>query len=97
MDREIAILKELITQRFDDLDRRVDALTAQVRETNGRLRLAESAIANFQPRVGALEREMGEVREQSMGENRQIKAWHIYYGVACIGLTVAVLKFLGRL
>ncbi len=97
MDAEIASLKELITQRFDGLDRRVDALTVQVRETNGRLRIAESAISDFRPRVNTLEREMGEVRDQAIGENRAIKAWHIYYGVACIGLTVAVLKFFGKL
>ena len=97
MDVEIALLRELITQRFDGLDHRVDALTEQVRETNGRVRDAEWAIADFTPRVKTLEREMGDVRDQTSGENRAIKAWHIYYGVACIGLTVAVLKFLGRL
>ena len=97
MDSELELLRQLITQRFDALDRRVDALTVQVRETNGRLRIAEGAISDFRPRVGTLEREMGDVRDQAIGENRQIKAWHIYYGVACIGLTVAVLKFFGRL
>jgi predicted nucleic acid-binding Zn-ribbon protein len=97
MDREIAGLKELITQRFDSVDERIDALTSQVRETNGRLRMAESAIADFRPRVRTLEREVGEVRADSSGENRAIKAWHVFYGLACIAMTVAVLKFFGRL
>lgn len=90
-------LKELLTQRFDALDARVDALTDQVRETNGKLRMAEAAIADFRPRVSTLEREMGSVRLEATGENRAIKAWHVLYGLACIGGTVGVLRFFGLL
>jgi len=40
-----ATLAALMTQRFDQMDERVDGLTVQVKETNGRLRHAETAIA----------------------------------------------------
>ncbi len=61
---EFQALERLITQRFDGMDARVDRLTIQVTETNGRLRGAERDIANIQPRLGTVEREMGEVRER---------------------------------
>lgn len=41
-------LAALMTQRFDQMDERVDALTTQVKETNGRLRTAEKDIAVLQ-------------------------------------------------
>lgn len=77
MDAEIASLKELIMekfegvhQRFNGTDERLDALTEQVTQTNGRLRTAESAIAESRPRINTLEREMGDVRRivSAMGE-----------------------------
>ena len=95
-DAEIESLKELMVVKFDNLFREVLETQRLQRETNGRLRTVEGDIANVKPRVSTLEREMGEVRETG-GENRSIKAWHIYYGIACVALTVAVLKFFGRL
>ncbi len=70
MDQEIASLKELIMQRFDGTDSRLDALTEQVTQTNGRLRTAEASIADSRPRINTLERDMGDIRRivQAMGE-----------------------------
>jgi len=91
-------LKELILQRFDGVDARLDALTAQVKETNGRLRQAETSIADFRPRVGALEREMGEVRDvadsHGAGENRGLRVWDVTVFVAGAGVLAAALKLL---
>lgn len=106
---EYEALKELITQRFNATDARLDGLTVQVKETNGRLRGAETNIANMQPRLGALEREMGEVRESiqadrrddrdaaGSGEERPLRFWHVGAGIGIVIATIAVLKFFGRL
>lgn len=62
MDAEIASLKELMVIRLEGLLREVMETQRLQRETNGRLRMAEGAVADFKPRVNTLEREMGEVR-----------------------------------
>ncbi len=108
-----AVILELLNRRFDAVeagidrvDGRIDVLAEQVRVANGRTTKNELAWAGIQPHVDTLRREMrdakGDISElkkpkNDEGENRTIKAWHIYYGVACIGLTIAVLKFFGRL
>jgi len=97
MDREIAGLKELLTQRFDGTDERLDALTAQVKETNGRVRTEEAATADFRPRIRTLEREMAELRKPEAGDRRGIRVWDVSVFVATVGLTITVLKLLGKL
>lgn len=69
-DVEIAGLKELMLQRFDGTDERLDFLTQQVMQTNGRLRTAEGSIADSRPRIQTLERDMRDVRRvvQEFGE-----------------------------
>ena len=62
VDQQIVALKELMLQRFDSIDSRLDALTSEVKETNGRLRTEETLMADVRPRVVTLEREMGEVK-----------------------------------
>jgi hypothetical protein len=49
-------LAALLQANHVDMSRRIDALTAQVRETNGRLRAAESKIAVLEDRPRLLER-----------------------------------------
>lgn len=51
VDHQIEGIKNLITQRFDGMDSRVDELTTQVKLTNGRLQTAERNIAVLQDRV----------------------------------------------
>lgn len=51
MDHQIEGLRELLVQRFDGMDSRVDDLTAQVTLTNGRLRTAEKEIAILKDRL----------------------------------------------
>jgi hypothetical protein len=63
MDAELASLKELMVVRFDNLSREVLETQRLQRETNGRLRQAEGAVADFKPRVATLEREVGDLRE----------------------------------
>ena len=87
-------IERLLTMRFDALDSRVDDLTVQVRETNGRLRAAEGAIADAKPRMVTLEREMGELRK---GENRRISIWDVWIVLGSIASTVGVMKFFGAL
>lgn len=96
MDPQIAGLKELLTQRFDGTDERLDALTAQVRETNGRLRSAETTIADMRPRLVTVEREIGDVRKSrraapESGEHRRIRVWDV--GMVALGVSVAIAFF----
>lgn len=51
MEQQLAGLRELLVQRFDGMDNRVDELTAQVTLTNGRLRTAERDIAVLKDRL----------------------------------------------
>lgn len=92
-----SVIVELLNRRFDSIDVRLDDLTEQVRETNGRLRTAEGHIANFHPRVRTLEREMSEVRKSPTGENRRIRVWDV--GMVALGISAAMafLKLIGKL
>lgn len=92
---------------LERVDARIDVLAEQVREANWRTSKNESAIAGLNPHVETLRREMRDTKQdlahlkrpnkEEDGENRPIKAWHVWYGLACVALTITVLKFLGRL
>lgn len=93
MDAEIAGLRDLVTQRFNALDASVDRLTYQVAETNGRLRGAETHIAGCSPIVAALQ----ERAKEQTGALRGIRAWDVTLVMGAIGITLSVLKFVGKL
>ena len=92
---------------IERVDGRIDVLAEQVRYANGRTGRNETALAGLHPHVDTLRREMRDAKqdiaylkkpkEEDDGENRTIKAWHVWYGIACIVLTVSVLKFFGKL
>ena len=96
MDKEFAGLKELMTQRFDSVDQRLDALTAQVRETNGRVRIEETATADFRPRLRTLETEVIALRVPEHGDRRGIRVWDVSLVLTALALGWALLKALGR-
>lgn len=105
-DVPVEVIVELLNRRFDAIDVRLDDLTDQVRLQNGRVRSNEMALASLSPRMESLRHDMRDVkgdvatlkqRKEETGENRTIKAWHVYYGIACIGITITVLAFLGKL
>lgn len=99
--QQIAGLKELLTQRFDGTDMRLEALTDQGLEMGHRLRVAEDAISDFRPRVAHMEREVKDLRRDmrtdASGENKTIRAWHVAAVLAVIAVTVTVLEFFGML
>lgn len=92
-------------ERFNAIDKRLDDLTEQVRVANGRTRANELGLAGLQPRVETLRHELSEAKNEitalkkpdESGENRTIRAWHIYAAVAIVAATVTVLAFLGKL
>ena len=95
-------LKELIEQRFDNLDLRIDGLTEQVKETNGRVRSHESTLSNHAPRLSAAERDIKrmhtpEKAESNAGENRRLTKWDALLVLGAITSTIAVLRLLGML
>lgn len=106
--REIPMemIVELINRRFDGVDVRLDDLTEQVRETNGRVRKGESELAGLHPRVETLRHEMRDAKasieslkrpKEETGENRRIRAWDVGLVVTGVGVALAFLKLLGKL
>jgi hypothetical protein len=100
------VIVDLINRRFDAVDVRLDGLTEQVRETNGRVRKSENDISGLQPRVQTLGHEMRDakvnisalqLRKEETGENRRIRAWDVGLVVTGVGVALAFLKLLGKL
>lgn len=99
---DVDALKELILQRFDGLDARIDGLTDQVKETNGRVRAHESTLSNYSPRLLAAERDIKRLHpagraEPDTGENRRLTKWDALLVLGAIVATVATLRLLGML
>jgi hypothetical protein len=86
--------------RFSEVNRWLEGLTEQVKETNGRVRHHEAVLAGLQPEVKNLGREMGEVKKSRRTLMDDLKAnamLIVSVIVATISFTVAVLGFLGKL
>lgn len=98
---DVDSLKELIEQRFDGLDLRIDSLTEQVKETNGRVRSHESKLSDHTPRLAAAERDIKRLHapksEPNDGENRRLTKWDALLVLGAIAATVGVMSFLGLL
>lgn len=100
------MIVELLNRRFDNIDVRLDDLTEQVRQTNGRVRNGEQALASLQPRVTGLDREMRDVKsdvktlkqiKEEGGENRRIRAWDVWVVTGTIIALLGFLKMIGKL
>lgn len=109
---ELQALRDLITQRFDHADdlrrqhsaeiaRRLDDLTLQVRETNGRVRAHDAALARMDPEIDMLKREVKELldRPEEDGESayRERTRWIVWAAGGGAGVVMGLLKLLGKL
>ncbi|MCR4375670.1 MAG: hypothetical protein NUW22_12555 [Acidobacteria bacterium] len=108
---EIAALRELLIQRFNQSDelhslrseevtRRLDDLTVQVRETNGRVRQHEATLNGHAPRLAAVERDVSDVKSEVKAGRRTLFSdlkTIVLVAIALVTSTVAVLGFFGKL
>lgn len=95
---DVEALKELIEMRFDNVDRRLDGLTDQVAQTNGRVRNHEAQIPAINERLLAAERDIKHAREPKAdddGENRRLTKWDALLVLGSIAATVTVIKLIG--
>jgi hypothetical protein len=106
-------LKDLITQRFDGLDSRVEELARKVETTNGRVRLQEITAAVQRAQIETLQRETVELRKGRWrlddADEAERKAedgeaafekrmrWAIYWAGGGGGLVLAAMRLLGKL
>jgi predicted nucleic acid-binding Zn-ribbon protein len=106
--REIPMemIVELLNRRFDAVDVRLDDLTDQVRETNGRVRKGEHELAGLHPRVETLRHEMRDAKvgieslkrvKEETGDNRRIRVWDVALVALGVSVALGLLKLLGKL
>jgi len=72
LERRISDGQQETGRRFDEVDRRLDDLTIQVRLTNGNVRNHGESLANHQPRLLATERDIREIK-RTFAEDHQLK------------------------
>lgn len=89
-------LRDMITARFDALDARIEDLTIQVKETNGRVRKGEMSEISHAARLDSIEVAVSELRRLQTGNWRLLRGRLVEF-VLVISGTVAVLQFLGLL
>ena len=115
----IALIRERLdatdrshSDRFDAIDNRLDELTEQVRETNGKVRNHDVHIAGCRPIMAILQEQMRDyktlypsiMQEQSnpgahsqIGEGRTITKWDVGLVLGTSGILFAILKAMGML
>jgi hypothetical protein len=102
IDLRITGLEKRVDERFDDVAERVDGLTVQVRETNGRVREHERVLPGHGARILAAERDVKRLADarqvkSDAGENRKLTKWDALLVMGAVGVTVATLKLIGLL
>lgn len=88
---------------MDALGTRIDALTDQVRITNGRVLALERMAERESQKVLNLEREVFQKRSRGPavgrpvdGDAKPLTRWDLTVAVAVIGAVLAVLAFIGK-
>lgn len=82
-------------EKFEEVSRRLGELTEQVKKTNGRVSALELCYERVTNRIKALWHEIGFIKKkkEESGENRAIRAWHVWWTIATIVATASFMKF----
>ena len=101
IDQRFTAHEKRVDERFDDVAERVDGLTTQVKETNGRLRKAESTLADHGPRLDTARRDLDDLRRDAredapqQGDSRGITQRDVTLVLSTLGIAWAAVKVVG--
>lgn len=101
IDQRLSAHEKRVDERFDDVAKRIDGLTVQVTETNGRVRSHESTLANHTPRLLAAERDVKDIKHEARnntkprGDDRGITQRDVTLVLSTLGIAWAAVKVVG--
>lgn len=93
-------LGDQIRSGFERQDRSLEAINQHLRTLNGKVAEHAALLVGHDVRLTGHDREFRDIKtptSEDRGEERILRAWHLWAAIAIVVGTIAVVEFFGRL